>query len=553
MKPTVVILTYCEHPSLAYGTMMVFETLRVGFPTFNVVVIDNGSHPDVREQIEIMCQQVGAVFVPTARHDFIEHYQWMLCEQDQIDSFILLDPDVAFWKSVEDWTFDGVIAGRLIPDLTTGGITSLSRLHPSHVWVPDVQRLRALGITVELRQEGAQFWDTLATIYQDHPEACQVFTDDQLDCYDHLFYGSHFPAIEPRLQDDGLTYTTHRLAAAGNIQSLRGIWREQDRWFKSQTNVPFTMSPQDIESRMHSVCGELGAIQKVETEDTVRQLLANIQSQLPAATKDMLKMPQAHCPVVHHFGPGLCVREVFMPAGTLAIGHLQKFDHMNVLLKGSVMVVNDDGSTHVLKAPMMFIGKPGRKVGYVLEDMVWQNIYATELKNPDEVEAHFVEKNEDWQQDHATRLIVARAAHVQDQLDYEAVVAASGFTPKIIQQQVENPDDQIWVDNAITRVSDSPIHGKGLFVTHPVKQGEIICPARINGKRTQAGRYTNHAVHPNAKMVQKPNGDVDLVAICDIEGCRGGSIGTEVTIEYRQSLALSGVECEEQEKLTCLP
>ena len=48
------------------------------------------------------------------------------------------------------------------------------------------------------------------------------------------------------------------------------------------------------------------------------------------------------------------------------------------------------------------------------------------------------------------------------------------------------------------------------------------------------------------------NGNIDLVALIDFEGCLGGSIGVEVTIDYRQALALSGVALGEQEKL-CLP
>ena len=70
--------------------------------------------------------------------------------------------------------------------------------------------------------------------------------------------------------------------------------------------------------------------------------------------KTMLQMQQVECSVVHHFGPGVCIREVFMPAGTLAIGHKQKFDHLNVMLRGKVMVANDDGTTQILTAPVIF-------------------------------------------------------------------------------------------------------------------------------------------------------------------------------------------------------
>ena len=260
------------------------------------------------------------------------------------------------------------------------------------------------------------------------------------------------------------------------------------------------------------------------------------------AEKTMLQFPQVDCPVVHHFGPNLCVREVFMPSGTLAIGHKQKFAHLNVMLKGKVLVLNDDGEMQVLSAPMMFVGKPGRKIGYILEDMVWQNIYSTDLKNPDEVEEYFIEKSEDWRQDYTAKFAVAAVSREVDRADYATLLDECNISHETALAQSENTDDLIWVANSIVRVSESPIQGKGLFVTAPVKSGEIICQARIKGNRTQAGRYTNHSVLPNAKMVLRENDDIDLVALVDIEGCKGGSIGTEIVIDYRQALTLSGIK-----------
>jgi hypothetical protein len=211
------------------------------------------------------------------------------------------------------------------------------------------------------------------------------------------------------------------------------------------------------------------------------------------------------------------------------------------------MVINDDGSASTLTAPLIFVGKPGRKIGYVLEDMVWQNIYSTDLKNPDEVEEYFIEKSEDWRLDYEAKFAVEQTARAADRLDYEQVILESGIPTETVREQVENLDDQIRIDSATTRVSNSPIHGKGLFVTSPVKAGDVICPARINGFRTQAGRYTNHSMFPNAEMVRKPNGDIDLVALIDFDGCQGGNAGQEATIDYRAALALSGLTFNKQE------
>lgn len=267
---------------------------------------------------------------------------------------------------------------------------------------------------------------------------------------------------------------------------------------------------------------------------------------LDAPEQAMLQLPQVECSVVHHFGPGVCIREVFMPAGALAIGHKQKFEHLNIMLRGKVLVANDDGTTQVLTAPMIFTGKPGRKIGYIMEDMVWQNVYATDLKDASAVEDLFVEKSEEWHANQAHRFAVESVSRAADRSDYERLLSECGIPHKVAKQQSEDESDQIWIDNSTVRVAESPIEGKGLFATSPIRAGQVICPARIDGKRTQGGRYTNHSLFPNAVMVSLPNGNIDLVALTDIDGCKGGSMGTEITIDYRQALALAGVEFKKE-------
>lgn len=278
----------------------------------------------------------------------------------------------------------------------------------------------------------------------------------------------------------------------------------------------------------------------------VQQALATL-SDIESAERELLSLPQVDCPVVHHFGPGICIREVFMPAGAIAIGHRQKFDQLNIMIRGKVLIAKDDGTTQILTAPMIFTGKAGRKIGYVMEDMVWQNVYATDLKDASAVEDFFIEKSEQWHDDQASRFAFESVTRAADRNDYMLLLEECGIPHSQARQQSENEDDQMWVENSVTRVDISPIEGKGLFATADIKRGDVICPARIDGKRTQAGRYTNHSIFPNARMTLLPNGDIDLTAIADIEGCRGGSIGTEITIDYRQALSLSGIEFKQKE------
>jgi hypothetical protein len=162
----------------------------------------------------------------------------------------------------------------------------------------------------------------------------------------------------------------------------------------------------------------------------------------------------------------------------------------------------------------------------------------------------FLDKSSTWQA-HAEAAKQLESYHRrEDREDFELVVRLSGFTPDVVLAQSENPHDQIAMPEgfgAKLTIRPSAIEGLGVFLSSPVEEGEVIAPARIDGFRTPAGRYTNHSKTPNAKFVKDLDGDIWLVAACRISGCIGGSQGEEVTVDYRQALALSGINLIEGE------
>lgn len=257
--------------------------------------------------------------------------------------------------------------------------------------------------------------------------------------------------------------------------------------------------------------------------------------------KEMLEMPQADCPVAHHFGPGIYIREVTLPAGIFAVGHAQRYEHLNIMLTGKVAIVDGD-QVRVLEAPLIFTGKPGRKVGYVLETCVWQNIYATNETDIDTLEAHYLDKSKTWEAYDKEHSKIEHALNQHNRDDYAQVLKEFGFDADTARQQAEEESDQIDMPNvfkAVVQVRDSNIEGKGLFLSWHIAAGQIIAPARIAGKRTPAGRYVNHSMNPNCKYVADENGDIYLVSLRDIDGCKGGSKGEELTVDYRQALTLN--------------
>lgn len=256
---------------------------------------------------------------------------------------------------------------------------------------------------------------------------------------------------------------------------------------------------------------------------------------------EMLKMEQAPCPVTHRFGPHIYIREVFIPAGVFSIGHRQKTEHLNVMLKGKVLFVHTDGTKELLEAPQTFVSKPGRKIGYILEDMVWQNIYSTNETDIEKLEEMFLDKTTGFLEHKRAEQLLLGFDNTEDISDYHLMLDEIGVTEEIVRKQSENEDDQIPMPlgNYKFQLSNSKIQGKGIFATADLFENEIIGAARINGYRTPLGRYTNHSKNPNARMEKDSNGDIFLVMSKAISGCRGGNLGDEITIDYRQALSLA--------------
>jgi hypothetical protein len=102
---------------------------------------------------------------------------------------------------------------------------------------------------------------------------------------------------------------------------------------------------------------------------------------------------QVELPVMHHFAPGVCVREIFMPAGSMVLGHKHRFPMMNIMLTGRISLLNDDGTTTMLTAPQTFCGTAWRKIAFVHEDCRWQNVIPTTETDIEKIEELAVEKS----------------------------------------------------------------------------------------------------------------------------------------------------------------
>lgn len=111
---------------------------------------------------------------------------------------------------------------------------------------------------------------------------------------------------------------------------------------------------------------------------------------------------QVELPTKHYIANGVYIREVFMPAGTWVVGHQHKTSSWSNMIMGKLMLSAPDGPL-IVTAPHTFVSPPGRKIAYILEDTVFQNIYATDETDVAKIESSVIDKSAAWSGDQKIR------------------------------------------------------------------------------------------------------------------------------------------------------
>ncbi len=267
------------------------------------------------------------------------------------------------------------------------------------------------------------------------------------------------------------------------------------------------------------------------------QLVKNIiRDKIDTLEVEMSKHKQVEIEIKHYFANGLYAREMCVPKGILISGLVHATETIGIMTKGEMVIWNENGTKTRVKAPFTHTGKPGlKRVGYALEDVVWVTIHRTNLTDLLEIEKEqFVINEGDINMfDFNTGKVKDKI--LQDKHDFRQMLSEYGFSEEVVKSQSENTSDRIDVDldGIGVAIRESLIHNVGVFAEKHFKKGDIIGPARLDGLRTQLGRYVNHSCKPNAAMV-KLGDNIALMALTDINS-------EEITTDYRNSLSLSGI------------
>jgi quercetin dioxygenase-like cupin family protein len=115
-----------------------------------------------------------------------------------------------------------------------------------------------------------------------------------------------------------------------------------------------------------------------------REQVERLQAQMAA-------MPQAELVTEHQFSPGMYMRKLYRPAGTLIVGKVHKEPHFFLCAKGEIIAWTENGMKR-LQAGDVVESKPGTKrVTLAVTDAIGITIHRTDKTDLDEIEAELIE------------------------------------------------------------------------------------------------------------------------------------------------------------------
>lgn len=122
---------------------------------------------------------------------------------------------------------------------------------------------------------------------------------------------------------------------------------------------------------------------------------AQFRKNVMLVQEEMLKYEQVNCPLKHHFAPGAYAREILLPKGSLVIGKIHKHAHINVISKGCVSVMTEEGRKD-LRAPCTFVSEVGTKRAvFAHEDTVWTTVHVSNETDLAKLEEEIIAKTYD--------------------------------------------------------------------------------------------------------------------------------------------------------------
>lgn len=97
---------------------------------------------------------------------------------------------------------------------------------------------------------------------------------------------------------------------------------------------------------------------------------------ITAVEKIILSASQIDCPVKHHFSPGVYIREMTIPEGTVLTGKIHKTEHLCIMC-GDLELAQDGLSERLIGFHVLESKVGAKRLGLAHKDTVFTTVHAT--------------------------------------------------------------------------------------------------------------------------------------------------------------------------------
>jgi hypothetical protein len=138
--------------------------------------------------------------------------------------------------------------------------------------------------------------------------------------------------------------------------------------------------------------------------NALQETSANIRAKVYIIEDEMRNHAPVELNYRHFFSDGLYAREMTIPADTVLTGKIHKYRQLNILSKGEISVLTEEGVKRIC-APFTIVSPPGTKrIAYAHTECVWTTIHGTQETDIDTIEKIFTADNEQEYLEHCQLL-----------------------------------------------------------------------------------------------------------------------------------------------------
>ena len=126
------------------------------------------------------------------------------------------------------------------------------------------------------------------------------------------------------------------------------------------------------------------------------ELISEVPSreQIDRLQAEMAKLPQAELETEHFFSPGMYLRRVYRPAGTLIVGKVHKKPHFFLCAKGEIIAWTETGMRKLQAGDVVESQPETKRVTLAVTDSIGVTVHLTDKTNLDEIEQELVEPDD---------------------------------------------------------------------------------------------------------------------------------------------------------------